>query len=66
VLRVSGSRREEYGWTYPSDDDLPALVVDGKHQMAKFWHKTLMICSGLVVLTYCTLGQKVLLLSLER
>ena len=41
------------------------VVVDVEHQIAKFLAITLRVCSGLVVLTYCTLGQRLLLLSLE-
>ena len=55
-MRVSGSRREEYGWTYWSDNDLSSLAVDVECQMPTFLAKTLRLCSGLVVLAYCTLG----------
>ena len=55
--RVSRSRREEYGWSYSSNDDLSSLVVDAERRMAKFLAKTLIVCSGLVVLTRCILGQ---------
>ena len=67
MLRVFGSRREEYGWSYSSDDVQSSLAVDAEPQMAKFLAKTLKVYSGLVVLImYCTLGQRLLLLSLER
>ena len=36
-----------------------------KWQMVRFGTKTLRVCSRLVVLTYCTYGQR-LLLSMER
>ena len=49
--------------SYSSDDDLSPLVVDAKGQMARFVVETLSVCSGLVVLMFCT---RVLLLSLER
>ena len=39
---------------YSSDDDPLSLVVDAEGQMARFVPKTLRVCSGLVVLTYCT------------
>ena len=40
------------GNTLSSDDDSSSLAVDAG-QMARFV-KTLKLCSGLVVLTYCT------------
>lgn len=50
--------------SYSSDGDLsPLVVVDANGQMARFVVKTLSVCSGLVVLMFCT---RVLLLSLER
>ena len=39
------------GLTY---DDPSSLAVDAEGQMARFVTKTLRLCSGLVVLTYCT------------
>ena len=48
------SRRGEYALSYSSDDDPSSLVVDVEGQMARFVTKTLRVCSGLVVLTYCT------------
>ena len=54
MLRVSGSRRGEYALSYSSDDDPSSLAVDAEGQMARFGTKTLKVCSGLVVLTYCT------------
>ena len=57
MLRVSRSRREEYGWSYLSDNDLSSFVVDAERRMAKFLAKTLIVCSGLVLLTHCILGQ---------
>ena len=63
MLCVSGSRRGEYALSYSSDDDPSSLAVDVEGQMARFVTKTL---SVLVVLTYCTKGQRLLLLSLER
>ena len=49
-----------------SDEDLSPSAVDVECQMARFVDKTLRVCSGLVALTYCTWGQRLLLLSLER
>ena len=50
--------------SYSIDGDLsPLVVVDANGQMARFVVKTLSVCSGLVVLMFCT---RVLLLSLER
>ena len=40
--------------SYSSDDDSSSLVADAEGQMARFVTKTLRMCSGLVVLTYCT------------
>ena len=40
--------------SYTSDDDSLSLVVDAEGQMARFVTITLRVCSGLVVLTYCT------------
>ena len=54
MLRVSGSRRGEYGFGYSSDDDLSSLAVDAEGQMARFVAKTLRVGSVLVILTYCT------------
>ena len=56
---------EKCGWRYSTDDDLSSLAVDVERQIATFRAKTLRVRSGLVVLTYCTLGQRLLLLSLE-
>ena len=39
---------------YLSNDDTSSLAVDVEGQMARFVTKTLRVCSGLVVLTYCT------------
>ena len=63
MLRVSGSMRGEYG---PREDDLSSLAVDVEGQMAIFVARTLRVCSKLVALTYCSWGQRLLLLSLER
>ena len=59
VLRVSGSRRGKYALS-------SSLAVDAEVLMARFVAKTLRAGSGLVVQTYCTWGQRLLLLSLER
>ena len=40
--------------SYLSDNDSSSLAVDAEGQMARFVTKTLRVCSGLVVLTYCT------------
>ena len=40
--------------SYSSNDDPSSLGVDEEGQMARFVTKTLRVCSGLVVLTYCT------------
>ena len=40
--------------SYSSDDDSSFMAVDAEGQMARFVTKTLRVCSGLVVLTYCT------------
>ena len=40
--------------SYASDDDSLSLAVDAEGQMARFVTKTLKVCSGIVVLTYCT------------
>ena len=37
-----------------SDNDTSSLVVDVVSQMARLVAKTLRMCSGLVILTYCT------------
>ena len=52
--------------SYSIDNNLLSLAVDAEGQMAIFVTKTLSVCSVLVVLTYWTLGQRVLLLSTER
>ena len=65
MLRAYGNRRPEYALSYLSDDDPLSLAVDVEGQMARFVTNTLRVCSGLVVLTYCTYGQR-LLMSLER
>ena len=65
MLRVSESGRGEYGWSYSSDDDLSSSVVDAEGQMAIFMAKS-ESGSRLVVLTYWTSGQGLLLLLLER
>ena len=54
MLHFSGSRRGEYALCYLSDDDPLFLAVDAECQMARFGTKTLRVCSGLVVQTYCT------------
>ena len=54
MLRVCGSRRGEYALSYSSNDDPLSLAVDAEGQMARFVTKTLIVCSVLVVLTYCT------------
>ena len=62
LLQFPGAgKRNMAGASYSSDDDLSFLAVDAEHQMAKFLAKTLRVCGGLVVLTYCTLGQRLLL-----
>ena len=50
MLRVSGTRRGEYGLRHSSDKNLSSLAVDVEGQMARFGAKTLRLCSGLVVL----------------
>ena len=45
MLRVSASRRGEYGLSYLSEDDPLALAVDAEDQMARFVIKTLRVCS---------------------
>ena len=50
-------------WSYSSDDHLSSLVVNVERQMAKFLAKTLRVQ---YILTYSTLGQRLLLLSLKR
>ena len=40
--------------SYSSVDDSSSLAVDAEGQMARYVTKTLRVCSGLVVLTYCT------------
>jgi len=42
------------------------LVVDVEGHMDRFVAKTLGVCSGLIILTYCTWRQRLLVLSLER
>ena len=54
MLHISESRRGEYALRYSSDDDPSSLAVDAEGQMARFVTKTLRVCSGLVVLRYCT------------
>ena len=54
MLRVPGSRRGEYACSYSSNDDPLSLAVDVEGKMARLATKTLRVCSGLVVLTYCT------------
>ena len=66
ALRVSGRRRGEYGLSNLREDELSSLAVDVEGQMARFVARTLRVCSGLVILMYCTWGQRLLLLSLER
>ena len=43
----------EYALNYSSDDDPSSLVV-AEGQTARFGTKTVRVCSGLIVLTYCT------------
>ena len=43
MLCVSGSRREEYGLSYSSDDDLSSLAVDAEHHVSRFVAKTLRV-----------------------
>ena len=52
MLHVPGSRRGEYALSYSSDNDPSSLAVDAEGQMARFVTKTLIVFSGLVVLTY--------------
>ena len=33
---------------------MSTLAIDAEGQMARFMAKTLTVCSGIVVLTYCT------------
>ena len=54
------------GNRYSSDNDQPSLAIDAKGQLARFVAKTLRVCSKLVVLTYWSSGQRLLLLSLDR
>ena len=37
-----------------SKDDISSLVINAESQIAKFVAKILQVCSGLVVLMYCT------------
>ena len=56
----------EYALSYLSNNDPSSWGVDAEGQMSRFVAKTLRVCSGLVVLAYCTWGQGLLLLLLER
>ena len=51
---VPGTRRGDYALSYSSNDNPSSLAADAEGQMARFATKTLRVCSGLVVLTYCT------------
>ena len=50
----SEQERGIYALSYLSDDDPSSLAVDTESQMARFVTKILRVCSGVVVLTYCT------------
>ena len=54
MLRVSGSRRGEYALSNSSNNDPSSLAVDEEGKMARFVTETLKVCSGLVVLAYCS------------
>ena len=60
TLRIFGSRKEEYGLNYLSNDNPSSLVIDWKIRGLDLWLK---LWECVVLLMYCTEGQSPLLLS---